>query len=239
MTESAYQSTIEDIRLAQAGDAEAMERLVTANDALVRFVVKRYAGSGKEYEDLYQLGRLGLVRAAQNFREDFGSRFSTYAVPMIMGEIRRFLRDDGQLRVSRTIRDNAKKLMKRAEEMRGETGAEARIEDLCAQTGISREEAALALGALCPVRSLSEPIDAMGETELGDMLGENPFETVENRLLVRNLMDSLDEKERTLIELRYFCRLTQTRVAGIMGLTQVQVSRLEKKLLTRMRRDAV
>lgn len=239
MSESAYQSTIADIRLAQAGDGEAMERLVTENDALVRFVVKKYSGSGKEYDDLYQLGRLGLVRAVQNFREDFGSRFSTYAVPMIMGEIRRFLRDDGQIRVSRTIRDNAKRLMKCAEEMRDQTGADARIEDLCANTGLSREEAALALGAMRPVRSLSEPVDDKGEIELGDMLGENPFETVEKKLLVRNLMDSLDEKERMLIELRYFRRMTQTRVAGIMGLTQVQVSRLEKKLLIRMRRDAV
>lgn len=238
MTGEDYVRAIELVRLAQAGDGEAMEALVVENDALVRFVVKKYAGCGKEYEDLYQLGRMGLVRAIQNFSEDYGSKFSTYAVPMIMGEIRRYLRDDGQIRISRTIRENARRVLKSMEEARNKGGEEARLTDICEDTGLTREEAVLAMGALRPVRSLSEPVDEDGDIELGDTLGVNPFETVEKNLLVRNLLDTLDEKERLLIDLRYFKRLTQVRVADIMGMTQVQVSRMEKKLLNRMRRDA-
>lgn len=218
---------------------EACERLVTENDALVRYVVKKYIHTRKEYDDLYQQGRIGLVRAVQNFREDFGTCFSTYAVPMIMGEIRRFLRDDGQMRISRTIKENAKRALECMKHYRDETGREARLSDVCEMTGLASEDAALALGALRPVRSLNEPVDESGSVELKDTLSENPFEDVEKSLLVQNLLSTLNEKERKLIELRFFKRLTQARVADILGLTQVQVSRLEKRLLLRMRKDAV
>ena len=228
----------ECIREAQRGDAAAMEKLVRDNDALVHYVVKRLRTQGREYEDLYQLGRLGLVRAVRNFDESYGVKFSTYAVPMIMGEIRRFLRDDGQMRVSRTIKENAKRALEFVNRRREETGEEPTLEEICAELKLSREDAVLALGANQTVRSLSEPLDG-GNLRLEDTLGVNPFERVEKNLLVEKLMASLDEKERTLLTLRYFKSLTQTNVAGIMGLTQVQVSRLEKKILTRLRQDAV
>ena len=165
-------------------------------------------------------------------------KFSTYAVPMIMGEIRRFLRDDGQMRVSRTIKENAKRALEFVNRRREETGSDPTLEEICAELKLSREDAVLALGANQTVRSLSEPLDG-GDLRLEDTLGVNPFEKVEKNLLVEKLMASLDEKERTLLTLRYFKSLTQTNVAGIMGLTQVQVSRLEKKILTRLRQDAV
>ncbi len=233
MSDDKYQSALDDIRLARSGDKNAVERLVIDNDALVRFCVNKFRDRGKEYEDLYQLGRLGLVRAITNFDESYGVRFSTYAVPMIMGEIRKFLRDDGQMRVSRTIKENAKKALECAK--CGNT----QISYICEQTGMSREDVALALGALSPVRSLNEPLSAGGDTQIQDVIGVNPFEEVDRNLLVGELLGELDEVERKLIRLRYFERMTQARVAGEMGLTQVQVSRMEKKLLARMRARAV
>ena len=233
------QSTETLIALAQAGDREAMEILVTENDALVRFVVKKFSGRGKEYEDLYQLGRIGLVRAVENFDAHFDVRFSTYAVPVIMGEIRRVLRDDSQIHISRTIRENAKRAACFIEEYQSENEKQPSIDEICAYTGLKREDAVLALDAQKPVKSLFEPADKEGKRMIQDTIGLNPFEEIEKNLLVQSLLESLNEKERTLIKLRYFDRLTQVRVAEILGLTQVQVSRLEKKLLVRLRKNAV
>ena len=235
MNEKEYESLMSDIRLSQTGEKEALERIVVQNDKLVRFVVNRYRNCGKEYDDLYQLGRMGLIRAVMNFKADYGVRFSTYAVPMIAGEILRFLRDDGQMRVSRSIRENAHKAILCAEKYMEETGNEPRLEDICARTGISEEDAVLALGALSPVRSLSEPLDEEGNTLLGDTIGMNPYETIDRKILIQNLLSKLNEKDRRLIELRYFHHFTQAKAAEFLGLTQVQVSRLEKKLLIKMK----
>lgn len=234
-----YESTETLIRLAQAGDRESMEILVTENDALIRFVVKKFVGRGKEYEDLYQLGRIGLVRAVENFDTNFDVKFSTYAVPVIMGEIRRFLRDDHPIHVSRTIRENAKKAIDFLNEYAQNHSGSPSVDVICKETGLKREEVILALDSSKPVKSLTEPAGADNRRMIQDTVGMNPYEEVEKSLLVESLLNSLDEKERTLIKLRYFDRLTQTRVAEILGLTQVQVSRLEKKLLLRLRKNAV
>lgn len=239
MTYTRYESTETLIRLAQAGDREAMEILVTENDALIRFVVKKFTGRGKEYDDLYQLGRIGLVRAVEHFDNHFNVRFSTYAVPVIMGEIRRFLRDDHPIHVSRTIRENAKKAIDCLNQYTQTHSASPSIDEICRETNLKREEVILALDASKPVKSLYEPIDKDRKQLIQDTIGVNPFEKLEKNLLVESLLKSLDEKERRLIELRYFDRLTQSRVAEILGLTQVQVSRLEKKLLLRLRKNAV
>lgn len=239
MTQKAYESTEMLIRIAQAGDKEAMETLVTENDALIRFVVKKFSGRGKEYEDLYQLGRIGLVKAIQKFDAHFDVRFSTYAVPVIMGEIRRFLRDDNPIHVSRTIRENAKKAIDFVNAYTEAHAASPSIEEICRKTSLKREEVVLALDATKPVKSLTEPVNNDGKRMLQDTVGENPYESVDKNLLVESLLKSLDEKERKLITLRYFDRLTQSRVAEILGLTQVQVSRLEKKLLLRLRKNTV
>ena len=234
-----YESTETLIRLAQAGDREAMEILVTENDALIRFVVKKFSGRGKEYEDLYQLGRIGLVRAVENFDTHLGVKFSTYAVPVIMGEIRRFLRDDHPIHVSRTIRENAKKAIDFLNSYSELHAKSTSVDEICSETGLKREEVILALDSSKPVKSLSEPIGTENRRMIQDTVGMNPYEEIEKNLLVESLLKSLDEKERKLITLRYFDRLTQTRVAEILGLTQVQVSRLEKKLLLRLRKNAV
>lgn len=234
-----YESTEMLIRLAQAGDREAMEILVTENDALIRFVVKKFSGRGKEYEDLYQLGRIGLVRAVENFDTHLGVKFSTYAVPVIMGEIRRFLRDDHPIHVSRTIRENAKKAIDYLNTYSETHAKSPSVDEICLETGLKREEVILALDSNKPVRSLTEPVGTDSKRMIQDTVGMNPYEEVEKNLLVESLLSSLDEKERKLITLRYFDRLTQTRVAEILGLTQVQVSRLEKKLLLRLRKNAV
>lgn len=234
-----YESTETLIRLAQAGDREAMETLVTENDALIRFVVKKFTGRGKEYEDLYQLGRIGLVRAVENFDTHFDVKFSTYAVPVIMGEIRRFLRDDHPIHISRTIRENAKKAIDFLNEYNAAYAKSPSVDEISKKTGLKREDIILALNSSKPIKSLTDPIGADNKHLIQDTVGMNPYEEVEKNLLVESLLKSLDEKERKLIELRYFERLTQTRVAEILGLTQVQVSRLEKKLLLRLRKNAV
>ena len=239
MNEKEYESLLNDIRLSQSGQKEAMERIIIQNDKLVRYVVNRYRRSEKEYDDLYQLGRMGLIRAVNRFREDYGIRFSTYAVPMIAGEILRFLRDDGQMRVSRSIRENAKKVLSCMEKFREETGRDPRLEEICEQTGICEEDAVLALGAVSSVRSLSEPLDEEGNTLLEDTIGVNPYESIDREILVQNLLSRLDEKDRRLIELRYFHHFTQAKTAESLGLTQVQVSRLEKKLLITLKRYIV
>ena len=239
MTDASYKSTETLIRLAQAGDREAMQTLVIENDALIRFVIKKFLGRGKEYEDLYQLGRIGLVKAAEKFDAHFDVRFSTYAVPVIMGEIRRFLRDDHPIHISRTIRENAKKAIDFVNAYSDKHASSPSIEEICKETNLKREEVVLALDASKPVKSLTDPIQPDKKRTIQDTLGENPYEAIEKNLLVESLLSSLDEKERRLLTLRYYDRLTQTRVAEILGLTQVQVSRLEKKLLLRLRKNAV
>ena len=239
MRDESYESLKEKIQRAQCGDREAMEEIVKENDALVHYIIKRYQGRGKEYEDLYQLGRIGLVRAVQNFDPAFNVRFSTYAFPMILGEVRRFLRDDGQMRVSRTIRENALQVLKTSQKILEETGREANVSEIAEITGMKTDEVVMALGAMRPLKSLTEPIDDKGKRQLQDFIGVNPYDEIDKNLLVQNLMGILNEKERLLIKLRYFEHMTQTRVAEKLGLTQVQVSRLEKKLLLRMRENIV
>lgn len=239
MTHEKYESTETLIRLAQAGDREAMEILVTENDALIRFVVRKFIGRKKEYEDLYQLGRIGLVRAVENFDLRYEVKFSTYAVPVIMGEIRRFLRDDNPIHVSRTIRENAKKTADFLNEYAKTHSSSPSLDEICSQTGLKREEVVLAMDASKPLKSLTEPVAGDSKRTVQDTIGEDPYDKIEKNLLVESLLKSLDEKERRLLTLRYFDHLTQTKVAEILGLTQVQVSRLEKKLLLRLRKNAV
>ncbi|MBQ3079025.1 MAG: sigma-70 family RNA polymerase sigma factor [Clostridia bacterium] len=239
MTNDVYEGMLSDIRLSKAGDQEATERLVIENDRLIHFIIRKYADGRRDYEDLHQIGRIGLLRAIQNFDESYTVRFSTYAFPLILGEIRRFLRDDGQMRISRTIRENAALVLKHKQIIEETTGKTAHISEISKSSGLSEDDVVLALGSLSPVRSLTEPVDANGDKLIQDTIGVHPFEEVEKNLLVQNLLQTLGEKERMLIYLRYFERLTQSSVAEKMGLTQVQVSRLEKKLLLRMRKYAI
>jgi len=223
---------------AQSGDAQAMDALVRDNIALVKYIVKRYLGRGKEYDDLYQLGCMGLVKAIRNFDTGYGVAFSTYAVPVIMGEIRRFLRDDGAIRVSRSIREKAKFVMDCIQKYEEIYQKHPSIERISEQTGLSREDVLLAMNALKPMRSLDESLTGDGAMTLRDTIGTDPSEKIDKRLEMQRLLKNLPEKEKQLLIRRYFHRHTQTEIARDMGISQVQVSRMESRLIEKLRRQA-
>ena len=233
------------------GDKEARELLFHKNTGLIRHITKRYIGRGCEAEDLFQLGAIGLLKAIEKFEPDYGVCFSTYAVPMIAGEIRRFLRDDGMVKVSRGIKENLWKIRRVSEELRYQLGREVTLQELSIETGIGIEDIVIALDAGKEVESIYKTVyqsdgneiyllDQIGsDAGTGDMRRESEGEGVLNRLLLDSLMETLDSKEKLLIRLRFYENQTQVQTATRLGMTQVQVSRLEKKLLLRMRQKAL
>lgn len=228
---------------AQGGEKEAKEQLFEKNTGLVHHVVKRFAGrSGIETEDLFQIGAMGLIKAIEKFDLDYGVCFSTYAVPVIMGEIQRFLRDDGMIKVSRSIKENARRLRGIREDFWQKMGREPMLSELAKESGLAMEEVITALDAGCEVESIYKTVYESDGSEvlLVDLLGkEGESEEIVNRLLLEKLLNELDDRERNLIQLRYFENKTQTQVAGDLGMSQVQVSRLEKKVLMRLRQVAI
>ena len=225
---------LELLRAAQAGDREACERAVTENSGLIWSIVRRYYGRGVEADDLYQLGCLGFLKAVQGFDFSYGTCFSTYAVPKIAGEIRRFLRDDGMLKVSRGLREQAQLLYTSRERLRQRLGREPALSELAEDTGLTPEEIARAdLAADAPESLQQETADGL---TLEGMLGtEAPEEAMVERIALREAIDQLPEKERMTILLRYFKSLTQEQTARILKVSQVQVSRLERQGLERLR----
>ena len=229
-------ATLELLRSAQAGDREACEQAVIENNGLIWSVVRRYYGRGVEVEDLYQLGCLGFLKAVQGFDFDYGTCFSTYAVPKIAGEIRRFLRDDGSVKVSRSIREQAQMLYTVRERLRQESGREPLLSELSEATGLTVEEIARTDIATEIPESLQRET-AEGLTLEGTLGTEAPEEAMVERIALRQAIDRLPEKERITILLRYFKSLTQEQTARILGVSQVQVSRLERRGLQRLRED--
>ena len=227
------------IARAQNGSKEARQLLVEKNLGLVHHIVKRFLGRGYDAEDLFQIGSIGLIKSIDKFDLSYDVKFSTYAVPMITGEIKRFLRDDGMVKVSRTIKENGFKVRQAQEKIAGEKGRDATISELEEATGIDREDIVLAIEAGAEVESIHKPVyQADGsEVYLVDRLQErrDDNEMLLNHLVLEGLLSELDERERQLIRLRYYENMTQTEVAKRMDITQVQVSRLEKKILFRMR----
>ena len=221
---------------AHEGDKAAREQLVRENMGLVYAAVQRFAGRRRcEKEDLIQIGSIGLMKAID--------RFDLTYVPMIVGEIRRFLRDDGMIRVSRALKEDAVKAYRAREELERENGCEPTLEEVAARAGLAPDEVVLALEAAAEVESLNKPV---GEGDgaslvLGDRLMDqrDDTETLLNRMLAGQLLHLLKEEERRLIELRYFENLTQVQTAGALGMTQVQVSRAEKRILRKMRSEIV
>lgn len=228
---------------AQRGEKEAREQLFNQNVGLVHHVVKRFLNrGGTEAEDLFQIGAMGLLKAIEKFDLDYGVCFSTYAVPLIMGEIRRFLRDDGMIKVSRSIKENGRKLKWIREELQQKTGRDPTISELSRESGIAVEDIMTALDAGREVESIYKTVyESDGnEVRLLDTLGkEGESEEIVNRLLLEKLISGLDEREKSLIKLRYFENKTQVQVAGDMGMSQVQVSRMEKRVLLRLRQEAM
>ena len=218
-----------DLLQAQAGDKPDMDRLLAENSALVWSVARRFFGRGCEPEDLFQLGCIGLMKAVRDFDLSQPVAFSTYAVPKIAGEMRRFLRDDGPVKVSRTLRERAFALRQVQTRLERETGHSPRLSDLCRETGLQPEEVLEALQAPRDTDSLDAALPGQDRT-LGDILSDRREEgALVETLALREAIDRLEPLLRQVILLRYMRDLTQQRIAVILGLTQVQVSRMEKK----------
>lgn len=224
---------MEHLSRSRLGDGQSRDEAIRANLALVGYVTSRFLHRGYEYDDLFQYGCIGLIKAVDRFDPRYGVAFSTYAVPLIIGEIRRFLREDGPVHISRTIKENAAKVARAMDAAAAEGGIT--LEEICEETGLDRQDAVLALHSLAPVKSLTEPVAGDGEILLQDMLGTDDGDKLTDSLALRQALDALDDTERELILKRYFERHTQTAIAGDMGLTQVQISRMEKKVLKKLR----
>ncbi len=222
------------LRAAQEGDRDACERAVIENNGLIWSVVRRYCGRGVEPDDLYQLGCLGFLKAVQGFDFDYGTCFSTYAVPKIAGEIRRFLRDDGTVKVGRGLRERAQMLYGVRERLRQDLGREPVLSELSEATGLTVEEIAQTDLATDAPESLQQET-AEGLTLEGTLGTEAPEDSLVERIALRESIDQLPEKERMTILLRYFKGLTQEQTSRILGVSQVQISRLERRGLKRLR----
>lgn len=233
------------IRQAHEGDKGARDRLVSDNLGLVHLVTRRFENRGHEREELFQIGCIGLMKAIDKFDLSMQVAFSTYAVPLITGEIRRFLRDDGMVRVSRSLKENGYKVSRAREWLSGELGRDPTLLEISAVTELPVEEIVLAMEANREVESIYQPVCGSDGDELclidqiggrdADYREEPEKEAVLNRMVVEQMLEGLNQSERELICLRYFEGKTQCEVAVALGMTQVQVSRLEKKLLFRMR----
>lgn len=240
MAETMYH-TKELIVKAHGGDDKAREQLVLQNMGLVWSIVKRFAGRGYEQEDLFQIGSIGLMKAIDKFDTSFDVCFSTYAVPMIAGEIKRFLRDDGMIKVSRTLKENAVKSARAIEELRKEKSGEPTIEEVSKKTGLDVCDIVMSFEASADVESLYKTIYQGDGSEilLIDKIEEdkNENDALVDSLVVHDMLNKLPENERKLIVMRYFDEKTQNEIAKTLGISQVQVSRLEKKILKRLKRQ--
>ena len=219
----------EDLLAAQKGDRQEMERLLQENSALIWSVAHRFTGRGCELEDLYQLGCIGFVKAVQGFDTEFGTQFSTYAVPKIAGEIKRFLRDDGIIKVSRSLKENAARVFAARERFEREQGRAPDVSELCELTGLTAEEVAQTASAPAEPCSLDEPMGEEGFSLHNLLPAAGDEEKMVEHLDLRAAIDRLEEQQRMVILLRYYRDMTQQKVAQALGLTQVQVSRLEKR----------
>ena len=219
---------------AQNGDNDACQQVLTENVGLIWSIVKRYSGCGVDTDDLYQLGCIGFIKAVKGFDLTYGTQFSTYAVPKIAGEIRRFLRDDGSVKVGRSLREKGQTLFYTRERLRHTLGREPQLSELALETGMTVEEVAAVELANGPLESLQqETIDGLTlESTLGT---DSPEEGMVEKIALREAIDSLPERERITILLRFFRGMTQEQTARILKVSQVQVSRLERKGLAKLR----
>ncbi len=219
---------------AQEGDEAATSQMLEENSGLIWSIVRRYYGCGVESDDLYQLGCIGFIKAVKGFDFAYGTQFSTYAVPKIAGEIRRFLRDDGAIKVGRTIKEKGQLLWTTREKLRQQLGRDAHLSELADATGISVEEiATIDLATIAPESLQQETAEGLTlESTLGN---DGEEERLVEKLALRQAIDTLPEKERMTILLRFFKALTQQQTAKILGVSQVQISRLERRGLSKLR----
>lgn len=240
------------IKAAQKGDKEARDTIIEKNTGLVWSIVRRFSNRGYDLEDLFQIGCIGLIKAVDKFNLEYNVEFSTYAVPLITGEIKRFFRDNGLVKVSRTLKENGWKIRKAEEKLSDILGRNPTIMEISEETMLSKEEIVMAIEANAEVESLDKAMFATDGKEvsmldqvtgvpgeLGSLRNEGNEDAEKNRvvdrILVENLLKQLDSREEVLITMRFFKDKTQSEVAKLLGISQVQVSRLEKKILKRMR----
>lgn len=235
-------NNVELFKLARDGDKAAKEKIVSDNTGLVWSISRRFIGRGYDLEEIYQIGCIGLLKAIDRFEFSYEVQFSTYAVPLISGEIKRFLRDNGMIKVSRILKQNGYQISRAREKLSYILGREATIEEIAKESNMSVEDIVMATEANRDVESLYQTVRGHdgSETCLVDKLAdeiasEQAADGLMNHMLIEQAMADLDEKQRRLIELRYYQDKTQTEVAKILGISQVQVSRLEKRLLQQMR----
>ena len=232
-----YDNKFEDIIKAQSGNQDAMTKLVTNNSNLIWSIVTRFKDRGYEIEDLYQIGCIGFIKSIKRFDIKFDVKLSTYAVPYILGEIKRFIRDDGPVKVSRSIKELAIKIKAIQSEYNAKRGVEIKIEELAEILKVSKEDIVIALESSNTVESIDKNINDSDSSTILDLLKSNKDEETEivNKITVKKLIESLNENEKRIIMMRYYRGKTQSQVAELLGISQVQVSRLEKKILSNMK----
>ena len=218
-----------------AGNKEAREQMIVENSGLIWSVVRRFFGRGVEPDDLYQLGCLGFIKAIDGFDPQYGTQFSTYAVPKIAGEIRRFLRDDGSIKVSRTLKEQAGRIKAARNQLSAELGREPKVTEIAEATGLSIEEIATAETAIAPTDSLQRPAGEDGCSLEQLLPGIEIEEKILETVALRDAVGRLEPKQRVVIDMRYFRFMTQEKTAKVLGISQVQVSRIERKALGRLR----
>ena len=237
-----YENDMKIIEKAQNGSKEDMTKLLEDNNGLIWSIVRRFSGRGYEIEDLYQIGSIGFIKAIQRFDTSFEVRLSTYAVPYILGEIKRFIRDDGPIKVSRSIKELNVKIIELQKEYFNKYGKEITLEEISRELKISKEEITMALDSTRPVDSIESAKYRDNKTDKTVSIleqistGKDEQTEITNRLAIKNLIGELDEREKEIIMLRYYKQKTQMQVSKILGITQVQVSRIERKVLDNMRR---
>lgn len=238
-----HQETLELIKRAQDGDKEAQSALVKGNIGLIKSIVKRFLNRGYEYEDLFQLGSIGLLKAIKNFDIRYNVRFSTYAVPMIVGEIKRFLRDDGMIKVSRSLKEINGKMKQVKERLTRDLGREPSLNEISEELGIPTEDLVMAIDAMAAPEYLYDTIhqDDGSPIFLIDKVSADEDHNAEmlDRITLKEIISKLKPRERQIIIMRYFQDKTQTQIAEKLGISQVQVSRIEKKIIEKMRQSLI
>ncbi len=218
------------------GDKNAEEELVKLNAPLVKSIAQRFAGRGQDVEDLVQIGNLGVLKAVRGYRKEYKTVFSTYAFPLIIGEIKRFLRDDGLIKVSREAKRNNGILMRAKEKFLSEYGREPRMSELCEICKISEDDAVYAVNACVPSVSLQEKIWDEDGLSYEETFADNNISDITEKIALKEALKKLDEKERKIVFLRYYKGLTQANTAKIMGVNQVKISRSEKKIVEKLKK---
>ena len=237
-----YENTTEKILNAQNGNQDEMAKLIEENNGLIWSIVKRFSGRGYEPEDLYQIGAMGFIKAIKRFDTSFDVRLSTYAVPYILGEIKRFIRDDGPIKVSRSIKELSIKILELKKEHLNKTGEEISLKQITEILKVPKEEIAMAIESANPVDSIEEASYTDNKTDKSISIldkistGQDEQTLISNRLTVKKLIEDLKEKDKEVILLRFYKNKTQTQVSKILGISQVQVSRIERKILNNMKK---